>query len=417
MFSFPRLVLSATLLLGASCGADDTPTRPAARLTQLKPFAEPCVRPWETIIRGLLASRVSQCEAGFNLCDKTGCCGSDEICCQGGGCCAAGPNCGRSFRLANSALREAAVEKDRPAVDQVNNVPLGLRLVRIMGVVASFTSNILTLKRPVTPAVILATDGSVVGCQPADAVSSSSRASSTAKSSATKNSSSRVTSTPFSASGSPGASSGSSETANSARTASGVSSSSPSTSTRAATPVGGIAGGVVGGVAVLATVVGIFIFCRRPQPGHHGQLPNELTPYMPANQRTGADYAPHTHMHSVLTRLPSGAVMMSPSGNFAHEPPHRAPVFDVTSTESPETRTRSQLLRARQSELERQTREINRKLEELRHGDVPSASSSIVALRGDSDAQRDIKMMEDQMRTSQRRQELSNEAPPSYSSF
>ncbi|KAJ7831729.1 hypothetical protein B0H14DRAFT_2592524 [Mycena olivaceomarginata] len=386
MLSFPRLVLSATLLLGASCGANDTPTRPAARLTQLKPFAEPRIRPRETIIRGLLASLLI----------------GSAVKAEG------------VVRQANSALREAAVQRDRPAVDRANNVPLGLRLVRIMGIVAVF----------------LATDGSAVGCQPADAISSSSRASSTAKSSATKNSSSRVTSTPFSASESPGASSGSSATANSAGTASGVSSSTPSTSKRAATPVGRIAGGVVGGVAVLATVVGIFIFCRRRRPGYHGRLPDELTPYsMPANQQTGADYAPHrgsTHTHSVLTRLPSGAVMMSPSGNSAHEPPHRAPVFDVTSTESPGTRTRSQLLRARQSELERQTREINRELEELRHGDVPSASSSIVASRGDSDAQRDIKMMEDQMRTSQRRQttaplpwaqELSNEAPPSYSSF
>ncbi|KAJ7793683.1 hypothetical protein B0H14DRAFT_2622581 [Mycena olivaceomarginata] len=393
MLSFPWLVLFATLLLGVSCGANDTPARPAARLTQLKPFAEPRVRPRETIIRGLLASRI----AGLMR---------SAVRAEG------------VVRQANSALREAAVERDRPAVDRANNVPLGLRLVRIMGVVASFTSNILTLKRLVTPAIILATDGSVVGCQPADAVSSSSRASSTAKSSAPKNSSSRVTSTPFSASESPGASSGSSTTANSAGTASGVSSSFPSTSTRAATPVGGIAGGVVGGVAVLATVVGIFIFCRRRQPGHHGRLPDEFTLYMPANQQTGAHYAPHrgsTHTHSVLTRLPSGAVMMSPSGNSAHEPPHRAPVFDVTLTESPGTR--SQLLRAHQSELERQTREINRELEELRHGDVPSASSSIVASHGDSDAQRDIKMMEDQMRTSQRRQELSNEAPPSYSSF
>ncbi|KAJ7354379.1 hypothetical protein DFH08DRAFT_854700 [Mycena albidolilacea] len=398
MLSFPRLVLSATLLLGASCGANDTPTRPAARLTQLKPFAEPRVRPRETIIRGLLASRVSQCEAGFNLCDKTGCCGSNEICCQGGGCCAAGQFC----------VEGGCCPKGQTCSGSGQQCPSGFEACPNNGGCC-----------PAGHTCILATDGSAVGCKPADAVSSSSRASSTAKSSATKNSSSRVTSTPFSASESAGTSSGSSATANSAGTASGVSSSTPSTSKRAATPVGGIAGGVVGGVAVLATVVGIFIFCRRRRFGYHGRLPDELTPYsMPANQQTGADYASHrgsAHTHSVLTRLPSGAVMMSPSGNSAHEPPHRAPVFDVTSTESPGTR--SQLLRARQSELERQTREINRELEELRHGDVPSASSSIVASRGDSDAQRDIKMMEDQMRTLQRRQELSNEAPPSYSSF
>ncbi|KAJ7445491.1 hypothetical protein B0H11DRAFT_1930488 [Mycena galericulata] len=392
MLSLLLMFVFATLLSAAYCGAEGT-SSPAARLTPLRPFIQ---RPRETVIRGLLVFRQSpSCEAGFNVCNKTGCCMPEDNCCDGGGCCSAeydgDPH--PALNKAHSVMGQGAVQTERPVLDQASNVPLVLKLVRMTMLVAGGVSSSRT----------------------------GSSATGSATSSTAKSGSSTVASTPSSASVS---SSGLATSAGTART--GSSSSPPSTSTRTSIPVGGIAGVIIGGVLMLTAAVGMLVFCRR-RAGRHQRLPDDLAQYSPTNQQHGSQYAPYrgsSHLHSVVTRLPSGVVMILPGGFSDHEPLSPAPAFPIASTER--ARTDSELHHALQMEIERQTQEINREPEDLTQGDSASRSIATVASRGDSDEWREIKMMEDQIRAPRQReapevtpwaQGSMNDEPPGYSSF
>ncbi|KAJ6557271.1 hypothetical protein DFH09DRAFT_1084194 [Mycena vulgaris] len=398
MMSLPRMFLFAALLLGSSCGAKDT-SSPAARLTPLKPFIQR-PRPGETIIRGLLFSRQSpqSCRAGFNLCNKTGCCSTEETCCEGGGCCAAGTFCAG---IGCCPKGETCTGSGQQCASGFEGCP---------------NDNGCCLRD---------SDGAVA-CQKGGV--SSSRTGSSAKSSATKDQPSAVTPAPSSLSSGSSAPSSSSGATTSAGTASaGSSSSPPSTSTRSSIPVGGLAGIIIGGVIMLAVAVGMLGFCRRRRDGRHRRLPNDLAQHSPTIEQHRSQYAPDpssTHLRTVVTRLPSGAVMMSAGGYSNDEPLYPAPASPLSSPER--ARIKSQLRHARQMELERQTDEINRELEELTLGDSASRSIVTVASRGDSDEVREIKMMEGQIRAPRRReapeaspwaQGLPNDEPPAYSSF